>query len=354
MEKFYAVSDTFFRGLLIFIPLAILAQAAHLSGVLVFILSAIAVIPLAKYIGEATEELATRTTPAIGGLLNAAFGNAPELLIGIFALRAGLFDLVKASITGSIIGNLLLVLGVSMFVGGWGREKQSFNRTAVLASGSTLFLVAIALIVPALFVQTQTAVDGAIIEHLSIVVSCALLLVYVASLFFSLRTHKHLYLEEVEKFEPRWSLYRSVMTLALSTVAVAWISEILVASVNPLIAGWGWSQLFIGVIVVGVIANAAEHYSAVLVAHKNRMDLSLQIAIGSATQIAMVVAPILVLISLTMQPMNLVFDTFELIAIVLSVLIVNLVVADGESNWLEGVQLLAAYAIIAVAFFFHP
>ena len=185
--------------------------------------------------------------------------------------------------------------------------------------------------------------------------SVALLAVYGASLFFSLRTHKHLYTEEVEKFEPRWGIGRSVATLFFATIAVAWVSEILVGSVEPLVRGWGWSELFIGVIVIAVIGNAAEHFSAVLVSHRNRMDLSLQIAIGSATQIATVVAPVLVLLSvLLLRPMSLVFDTFELIAVALSVLIVNLVIADGESNWFEGLQLLAAYAIIGVAFFFHP
>lgn len=344
----------FFLALLACTPLALAAHALGYSPVAVFILSALAIVPLAKYIGEATEELASRTTPALGGMLNAAFGNAPELLIGIFALRAGLFDLVKASITGSIIGNLLLVLGVSMLVGGRTREKQTFNRTAVLASGSTLFLVAIALIIPALFASTEPTIGAHAIESLSVVVSVLLLAVYALSLLFSLRTHKHLYLEEVGQYEARWGIPRTVATLLFATIAVAFVSDTLVSSVEPLVVSWGWPQLFIGVVVVAIIGNAAEHYSAAAVARKNRMDLSLQIAIGSATQIPMVVAPLLVLGSLLLPAhMNLVFDTFELISIVLSVLIVNLIVADGESNWLEGAQLLAAYVIIAMAFFFH-
>ena len=327
----------------------------HASPVVVFFLAALSIVPLAKYIGEATEELATHTTPAVAGLLNATFGNAPELIIGLFALHAGLFDLVKASLTGSIISNLLLVLGVAMFAGGWGKVTQTFNRTAVVASGSTLFLVTIALIMPALFVYTQPNVAPTVTLQLSVIVSVALLIVYAASLFFSLRTHKHLYFEEVGKYETRWSVQRSLLTLFFTTFAVAYMSDLLVGSVEPLVQALGWSQLFIGIVVIAIIGNAAEHYSAVVVALKDRMDLSLQISIGSAAQIAMLVAPLLVLISFGFgQPMNLVFDPFELVSIALSVLIVNLVVADGESNWFEGVQLLAGYAIIAIAFFFHP
>jgi len=194
-----------------------------------------------------------------------------------------------------------------------------------------------------------------IVENMSIWVSIALLLVYGATLFFSLHTHKHLYLEEVGELEPRWSIMRSVLTLLAATLAVAWVSDILVGSIQPVVDQLGWSPLFVGVIFVAIIGNAAENLSAVTVARKNRMDLSLQIAIGSATQIALVVAPVMVLAGLVLgQPMNLIFNTFELVSIVLSVLIVNMVVADGESNWLEGVQLLAAYAIIGIAFFFHP
>jgi Ca2+:H+ antiporter len=262
---------------------------------------------------------------------------------------------VKASITGSIIGNLLFVVGLAMLAGGWKREKQTFNRTGVLAGGSALFIAVIALVIPAIFVQTAPGVSAATVQGLSIFVSLALLAMYGASLFFSLHTHKHLYTEEVGKLDGRWSVARSIAVLLAATLAVAWVSEILVGAIEPLVAGLGWTQLFIGVIVIAVIGNAAEHFSAVTIAMKNRMDLSLQIAIGSATQIAMLVAPVLVLMSLLfVQPMSLVFNIFELISIVLSVLIVNLIVADGESNWLEGAQLLAAYAIIGVAFFFHP
>lgn len=338
-----------------FVPAAIAAQLMHASPIWAFFIAAVAIIPLAKYIGEATEELAAHTTPALGGLLNATFGNAPELIIGIFALNAGLIEVVKASITGSIVGNLLFVLGAAMFAGGWGKEKQTFNRTAVLAAGSTLFVGVIALVIPAMFVQSAPQVDPALVGHLSIFVSIALLVSYAAMLFFSLHTHKHLYTEEIAHFEPRWSITKSLLILFASTIAVAWVSEILVASIEPVVLAWGWSQLFIGVIFIAIIGNAAEHLSAVTVAVKDRMDLSLQISIGSATQIALFVAPVLVILSYALgQPMNLLFDVFELVSIVLSVVAVNLIVADGESNWLEGLQLLVAYGIIGIAFFFHP
>jgi Ca2+:H+ antiporter len=347
--------NTLFFVLLIFFPIAIGAHFLAVSPTIVFFLSALAIVPLAKYLGEATEELASRTTSTLGGLLNATFGNATELIIGIFALHAGLIEVVKASITGSIIGNLLLVLGCAMFAGGFGREKQIFNKTGAVASGSTLFLAVIALVMPAIFLETAPNTSNAVIEHLSVAVALALVAMYLAGLFFSLRTHKHLYTEEVGKYEPRWSILRSILTLLAATLAVAWVSEILVGSIEPLVAQLGWTELFIGVVFIAIIGNAAEHTSAVTVALKNRMDLALQISIGSATQIAMLVAPLLVLISLFFQsPMSLVFNTFELVAIVLSVIMVNLIVADGESNWLEGVQLLVAYTIIAVAFFFHP
>ena len=344
-----------FLGLLIFFPITVIAEYLHVSSTVVFFLAALSIIPLAKYIGEATEELATYTGSALGGLLNATFGNATELLIGIFAIREGLVEVVKASITGSIIGNLLLVLGTAMFLGGWRHKKQEFNRTGASAASSTLLLAAIALIMPAIFLQTAPNIGGKIIGELSIFVSAFMLIIYVASLFFILYTHKHLYTEETGEYEAKWSKGKSILILLLATLAVAWMSEILVGSIEPIVAAFGWTELFIGVIFVAIIGNAAEHTSAIVTAMKNRMDLALQISIGSATQIVMFVAPVLVLTSLFFKnQMSLVFNTFELIAIVLSILIANLVVEDGESNWFEGAQLLTAYAIMAVAFFFHP
>jgi Ca2+:H+ antiporter len=350
------MANKIFLTLLLFIPVTLVTEYFHIfSPSTVFFLSALAIIPLAKYIGEATEELTVYTGPALGGLLNATFGNATELLIGIFAIRAGLTEVVKASITGSIIGNLLLVTGMAMLVGGWRHKKQIFNKTGALAASSTLLLAAIAIIIPAIFLQTAPDIGSRIINELSIFVSIFMLIIYVASLFFILYTHKHLYTEEVGKYEAKWSKGKSMFILFFATLAVAWMSEILVGSIKPVVSAFGWSPLFIGVIFVAIIGNAAEHTSAIVTALKNRMDLSLQVSIGSATQIAMFVAPFLVLISLFFKTrMNLVFNTFELVAIVLSILIANLVVEDGESNWFEGTQLVVAYAIIAIAFFFHP
>jgi len=344
-----------FFYLLILVPITIAAHFFHISPLFMFFLSALAIIPLAKFIGEATEVLSVYTGPALGGLLNATFGNAAELIIGIFALRAGLIEVVKASITGSIIGNLLLVLGMAMLFGGTRHKKQEFNKTAAMASASMLLLAVAALIIPAIFSLTAPAIDDGLVEKLSIFVAIFMLIVYLSSLWFMLFTHKHLYAKEAGELEAKWSKTKSIIILLLATIAVAWISEILVSSIEPIVVSFGWTELFIGVIFVAIIGNAAEHTSAILMAMKNRMDLSLQISVGSSAQIAMFVAPILVLISLFFKEhMNLVFNTFELAAIILAVFIANLVVEDGESNWLEGVQLLTAYAIMAVAFFFHP
>lgn len=348
--------EKFFKILLFFIPVAFFVNSYRFSPIVIFAFSALAIIPLAKFIGEATEELTIYTGPAWGGFLNATFGNATELIIGIFALQAGLIEVVKASITGSILGNLLFVLGSAIFFGGIKRKEQKFNATAAKASGSTLLLAIIALVIPAIFLQTSSiSSTGGVIEKLSVLVAIIMIIAYFASLIFSLYTHKHLYTEDVGKYEAKWSIKKSISILLISTVAVAFMSEILVGSIEPIVASLGWTELFIGVIFVAIIGNAAEHTSAITMAVKNKMDLSLQIAIGSATQIVMFVAPALVLISLFFPTnMSLVFNTFELVAIIFSVFVVNAVIEDGESNWFEGVQLIMAYIIIAVAFFFHP
>jgi Ca2+:H+ antiporter len=349
-----SILDRIFYSLFVFVPVAIIASFLHASPQIIFILTALAIIPLAKMIGEATEEAAYHTGAAVGSLLNVTFGNATELIIGIFALQAGLIDVVKASIVGSILSNLLLVLGFAMLFGGYGRVQQKFNATAAKAAGTTLLLSMVALVVPALFVQTHPSGPLRADEMLSVSVSGLLIIAYIAGLFFSLRTHQHLYVQDVGKFEPKWSLVTAATVLIASTLVVAYMSEILVGSIQPLVQEFGWSQIFIGVIVLAIIGNAAEHASAVLVATRDKMDLALQIAIGSATQIGMFVAPVLVLLSLFFaRPMNLIFDFFELAALILSVLVVNSVVEDGESNWLEGMQLIIAYLIIAAAFFLH-
>lgn len=335
-------------------PAAIAAHYADASPILVFFIAALAIIPLAKFLGEATEELATHSGPAVGGILNATFGNATELIIAILALRAGLIEVVKASLTGSIIGNLLLVLGMSMLVGGLKHRKQTFNRTGTMASATMLFLAAIALVIP-LLLTTQRQVTPETTQHLSNVVAGLMLVIYIANMTFVFFTHKHLYTEEVGKHEASWSVKKALLVLAASTIAIAFVSELLVDAIKPAMEHLGWTELFMGTVVIAIIGNAAEHFSAIVMAAKNRMDLSLQIAAGSAIQVAMLIVPLLVFISLIIhKDMNLVFTNFELAAIILSIMICNMVVQDGESNWLEGAQLLSAYGIIAVAFFLHP
>lgn len=342
-------------SLLVFIPITIAGSSLGFAPTRLFFLAAIAIIPLAKYIGDATEELSAKSGPALGGLLNATFGNAPELMIGAFALRKGLTEVVKASITGSLIGNLLLVLGTAIFIGGARYKTLTFNRSAAQASSSTLLLAVIAMTMPAIFFQTSPSMQGLVTtESLSLCVSVLMIMSYLASLWFALRTHAHLYLIETENYEAQWSVRKGIIILSLATVAVAWIGDILVRSIEPVALQLGLTQLFIGVVVVAVVGNAAEHTSAIVMAARRKMDSTLQITIGSATQIVMFVAPVLVLTSIVVaKPMNLVFNTFELVATILSVLIVNQVVGDGESNWFEGLQLISAYAIIAAAFFLH-
>ena len=352
-----------FFGLLLFTPLALLAAYLHFSPILTFFLSAIAIIPLAKYIGDATKELTSHTNAGFGGVINATFGNAPELIVGIFALQAGLLEVVKAAIIGSVIGNVLLVLGTAILAGGWKREYQKFNATAAKAGCSMLLLATLALIVPAIFQSTSLETSPAAIMALSIVVACMMIFAYIAQLLFTLRTHKHLYIsaelsevdvEQSRNGQPAWSLSKSIMVLAIATVAVALVSDTLVSSITPLVTYFGWTQLFIGVIIIAIVGNAAEHTSAIQAALRNHMDLTLGITIGSATQIVMFVAPVLILLSLALgHPMNLVFNLFELVAFVFAVFVTNAIIEDGQTNWLEGVQLLVAYGILAIAFYLH-
>jgi Ca2+:H+ antiporter len=346
--------------LLLFIPATFLGRVLDWPPLAIFIMSGLAIVPLAKWMGNATEQLTVHVGPGIGGLLNATFGNATELIIAIFALRAGLVDVVKASITGSIVGNLLFVLGLSFFLGGWKREKQEFNRTAAGASGSQLALAIIGLLIPAAFYYTLSTQDTVrrdfLEQELSFVIAALLIGSYIIGLVFSLRTHKHLYTGEGSEGEhdDQWSIGKGVGVLLAATLGVAVMSETLVTSLEEAVHVLGWSELFVGVILIPVIGNAAEHLTAVTVAMKNKMDLSIGIAIGSSTQIALFVAPLLVFVSLLFSTrMNLFFNPFELVAIGLAVFIVNLLVLDGESNWYEGVQLLLSYAIIAIALFFH-
>jgi Ca2+:H+ antiporter len=355
------------QSLLVFVVLAPVAEWLHWGALPVFVFSALAIVPLAGLMGEATERIASRLGAGVGGLLNATFGNAAELILALVALNRGLYDVVKASITGSIIGNVLLVLGLSMIVGGAGREKQTFDRTAASAASTLLFLSAIALIVPAVFhVLAEAAVAGGTLDRmrevaversLSLEIAIVLAVVYVLSLWFTLGTHKHLYTGGAESHEhEKVDVRGAVLQLLVATAAVAWMSEMLVGAVEEASHLLGWSEVFVGVVVVAVIGNAAEHSSAVTMARRGQMDLSLNIAIGSSIQIALFVAPVLLFASYFMPhgPMDLRFTLFEVLAVIAAVGVTHLVAQDGESNWLEGVLLIAVYLVLALAFFFLP
>jgi len=357
--------------LLVFVALAPLAAALHWGGIATFAFAALAIVPLAGLMGEATESLAARLGAGVGGLLNATFGNAAELIIALVALQRGLYDVVKASLTGSIIGNILLVLGLACVAGGIGRERQVFDRAAAAAGSTLLVLAVIGLVVPAMFqfVAGAAARSGAIAvgrealleRTLSLEISLVLFIAYLLSLLFSLRTHRHLYAGQAHRDahdagHATASVPRAAATLLVATALVAWMSELLVGAVEEASHALGLTEVFVGVIVVAVIGNAAEHSTAVTVAMKNKMDLALNIAIGSSIQIALFVAPLLVFFSYLMPhgPMDLRFTPFEVLAVAISVGVVNLVAQDGESNWLEGALLLAVYLVLGIAFFFLP
>jgi len=348
-----------------FIPLAVVLDVAGASAPLIFFSSAAGVIPTAALMGRATEELAERSGPGIGGLLNVTFGNAPELIIALFALGRGLHEVVKASLIGSILGNILLVLGFSMVVGGWKRDRQRFDRTAASAQSSMLLLAAAAMVMPAIYALLHQGLPhpgdervhyASNVTTISVCVAAVLMASYAAGLVFSLRTHRHLFnppdLEVIEGAHEPWTVRRSVTMLALAGLAVGGMSEILVSSISEAAHSIGLSEFFIGAIVVAIVGNAAEHWVAVLVAAKDKMDLAINIAIGSSAQIALFVMPLLVVASYFIgpYPMALVFNGFELAGLLLAVLIANQVTNEGESTWYEGVQLLAVYAVLGIAF----
>ena len=392
----------------IFIPIAVGLELAHASPVLIFTAAALGVIPTAAVMGEATEHLAAQTGPAIGGFLNVTFGNAPELIIAFFALKEGLQEVVKASIVGSIIGNILLVLGAAMLVGGLKREKQVFNQTAAHAQASMLLLALTALILPAVFqlvhggglpgVGEERVDFGADLEKLSLGVALVLMVTYAAGLVFTLKTHRKVFNPfegaEAKKGEGdakgdgeakgkaeteakakadgegktdgegkaeadgeghvHWSIKRSMISLGVAAVLVGLMSEVLVGSISEASSEIGLSEFFVGVFVVAIVGNAAEHWVAVLVAAKDKMDLAVSIAVGSSAQIALFVAPVLVLLSFVIgpNPMALVFKGYELGCMLFAVLISNFITQDGESNWFEGVQLLGVYAVLGLVFYF--
>ncbi len=336
------------------VPASIWLSRQGADHVLVFAIACLAILPLSQYLGEATEHLAERTGPTVGGFLNATFGNAAELIISIFALRAGLIELVKASIIGSILGNLLLILGLSLMAAGMNKNLFSFNRTAAGMAGAMLALAVAALVFPALFHATHPEAAQLVELHLSESVAIVLGVVYLLSLLFSLRTHRRLLGGEPHPtVHPVWGLPRAIGVLALSTVGIAVISEILVHEIGPMTEGGLLSQAFLGLIIIPMIGNAAEHASAVVVARKGKVDLALQIALGSSTQIALFVAPLLVGIGVVLGVnMNLVFTPFQVLSLALATFVSALITLDGESHWFEGVQLLALYALVGVAAYF--
>jgi Ca2+:H+ antiporter len=368
LRRFLFSGDGWPYFLVPFIPIAIALDVAGAGAGLIFFSSAAGVIPTAALMGRSTEELAARSGPGIGGLLNVTFGNAPEIIIAFFALREGLQEVVKASLVGSILGNILLVLGAAMLVGGRKRERQHFDRTAASVQSTMLLLACVALIMPAIF---ELVIGGTLpnptdeskqfpsdLEKLSFGVAIILMLTYVAGLVFSLRTHSDLFnpahAEDDHVGHDAWTVKRSVIMLAIAGIAVGVMSEILVGSIEEASDAVGLSPFFVGIIVVAIVGNAAEHWVAVFFAARDKMDLSVNIAIGSAAQIALFAAPLLVLVSFVVGdfPMALVFNGLELGAILLAVFIANQVTQEGESTWFEGLQLLAVYAVLGLTFFF--
>ncbi len=344
--------------LLVLVPISWVLWLAAPRSVWLFVLGALAIVPLAGLIGHATEELAKRSGPTLGGFLNATFGNAAELIIGFVALRENHIGLVQASITGSIIGNLLLVFGLSMFVGGLGRTAQRFNRTAAGNATIMLFLGVVALTMPAVFDLTIFGTLDArppVIMQLSLWTAVLLIGAYLSNLVYTFRTRRNL-LRPMEGAETaHWTTAQAIVVLTGATILTAVQAEVLVGALEPTLASLGWSELFTGVIVVALVGNAAEHYSAVTAARRDEMTMAMEIAVGSSAQIALLVAPLLVIASYVMgNPMTLLFHPFEIVAVGLSVIAIAIVSLDGESNWVEGIQLLAVYVIMGLAFYFVP
>ncbi len=380
--------------LLLAAPLAIIAELAHWGAFWVFLFSALAVVPLAGYIGSATEVLASHTGPRMGGLINATLGNAAELIITVVALREGLFELVLASITGSILGNVLLVFGMAVLLGGLRNGVQTFNRRHALTNAILLVLAVITLVIPSLLSASIGDEHSLKVEVLSLGVAAVMITLYILGIIFSFKmkpeemangtlhtgplagsqpqrvapdkaVHDAMadnqspdsspQKKAIGVSHPKWSIRTALVFLAISTAGVAYLSELLVGSVEPVVASLGISEFFLGIILIPIVGNVAEHLVAVKVAIQNQMDLSVEIVMASSLQIALFVAPVLVFVGLLMgQPLHLVFNQFELLALIVGVLIAALTAADGEANWLEGAELLAVYIILALAFFLLP
>ncbi|WP_035798943.1 calcium/proton exchanger [Crocosphaera chwakensis] len=348
--------------LLVFIPLSIASEYLEWGASITFITAGLAIVPLAAFMGQATEEIAVVVGPNLGGLLNATFGNATELILALVALNEGLIGVVKATITGSIVGNLLLVMGFAMLLGGLRYKEQKFQSLAANVNASLMNLAVIAILLPTAVQYTSSGIEEQTLQNLSVAVAVVLILVYGLTLLFSMKTHAYLYEvgiaaedESAEEDGANVNLTKWITILLLVTLGVAIESELLVNSLEEATSSLGLTALFTGVILLPIIGNAAEHATAVTVAMKNKMDLSLSVAVGSSLQIALFVAPVLVIAGwLLGQPMDLDFNPFELVAVAVAVLITNSISSDGRSNWLEGTLLLATYAVIGLAFYFHP
>jgi len=354
--------NTVFFALLLFVPISLVGDWLGWDEVSIFITASLAIIPLAAFMGEATEEIAVVVGPTLGGLLNATFGNATELILAFIALRSGLISVVKATITGSIISNLLLVMGFAMLLGGLRYKEQVFQSEVARVNASSMNLAVIAILLPTAVEHTSNGIGETTLQTLSVAVAIVLIIVYGLTLLFSMKTHA--YLCEVgevdqdssgEKKPEDVNLWFWLGILVVVTITIAIESELLVSSLESATESLGLTALFTGVILLPVIGNAAEHFTAITVAMKNKMDLSLSVAVGSTLQIALFVAPVLVIAGWMIgQPMDLDFNPFELVAVAVSVLIANSISSDGKSNWLEGSLLLATYIVIGLAFFFHP
>jgi Ca2+:H+ antiporter len=347
----------FLYALLVFAPIAIAARLMGAPPIVVFILSAVAIIPLSAVLGAATEAVADHTTPAIGGVLSATMGNLAELIIAAVALRAGLIDLVKASITGSILGNLLLVLGVALLCGGLKYKEQRFSRHLAGSSSTVLLIAVFGLVVPALFHGLHPDPQRVATVRMSHYVALLLIIGYAAWLVFSLWTHSSDFTAgrhgPAVTVAPKWSSKKAIVVLIVAAGSIGVVAEVLVSATEAAVKVLGLSEFFVGMILIPIIGNAAENSSAILMAMRNRMDLALNIAIGSSIQVALLIAPLLVLLGMVLrQPMDLAFTTMEVASIALAVLVTSSVIRDAETNWLEGALLLLAYSVLGVAFFF--
>ena len=339
--------------LLIFIPISVLFHFMHIgSSSIQFLVTALAIIPLARLLGEGTEELSKYTGEKLGGFLCATFGNATELILSLFALKEGLFDVVRASIAGSMIGNILLVLGVSMLVGGTKFKTQNFSKKSANSTMSLLILAVISLVIPTVCTGNLSRIDvnPANYMSLSVAIAIVMLIVYLSSLYFSFFTHKDIY-GVVHESAKRWSKSFSSFILLIATIFVAIESELLVKNIVPMTGELHLSKLFVGLIIIPIIGNAAEHSTAVMMAVKNKIAISVEIAIGSSLQIILFVAPLLVLVSILFKPMTLIFNTYEILSLIIAVVSAKVVCEDGESNWLEGLQLVSIYVVLAVTFY---